>query len=317
MGSFFSSTKEPELSDLTGCVAIVTGSNTGVGYWTCKALAQRGAKVYMAARNESKAKAAIERLHAEGLGKNAGEVIWLKLDLSSPRQTKEAAEYILSREQRLDILVNNAAMADKYSQTPDGLSENMTINHLSPFLFTNTLLPLMTTTSRLPDSDVRIVNVSSEAHSSPKNPRFDTIEALNTSFKDSVMAHYGYTKLANILYSRQLQQRLDADGVPIVVISLHPGIFMTEGAHTFLGALPMGRLLVFVASFVFSPVETSSYQSAFAAASPEVRKRAAEFKGAYLKPVGKISKPSVYARDPQLALDLWATSEKQLAALGL
>ncbi|KZP08212.1 NAD-binding protein [Athelia psychrophila] len=317
MGSFFSSTKAPELSDLTGCVAIVTGSNTGVGYQTCKLLAQHGAKVYMAARNESKAKAAIERLHAEGLGTNAGEVIWLKLDLASPRQTKEAAEYILSREQRLDILVNNAGKGGGDTQTSDGLSENMTVNYLSPFLFTNTLLPLMTTTSRLPDSDVRIVNVSSMVHSYPKNPRFDTIEALNTSFKDSPMTLYGYTKLANILYSKQLQQRLDADGVPIIVTSLHPGAFMTDGARTVVGAFPMGGFLVFVASYLFAPVATSGFQSAFAAASPEVRKHAAEYKGAYLVPVGKISQPTADARNPQLALDLWATSEKQLAALGL
>ncbi|KZP08217.1 NAD(P)-binding protein [Athelia psychrophila] len=271
----------------------------------------------MAARNEFKAKAAIERLHTEGLGTNAGEVIWLKLDLASPRQTKEAAEYILSREQRLDILVNNAANVDKYTQTSDGLSENMTINHLSPFLFTNTLLPLMTTTSRLPDSDVRIVNVSSVTHKYPKNPRFDTIEALNTSFKDSPQVLYGYGKLANILFSKQLQQRLDAEGVPIIVISIHPGAFITDGAHTVIGRWPMSGAILFIFGLLFTPVERSGYNSAFAAASPEVRARAAEYKGAYLMPVGKISEPSADARNPQLALDLWATSEKQVAALGL
>ncbi|KAF7977323.1 hypothetical protein HWV62_4095 [Athelia sp. TMB] len=72
MGSLFSSYKVPEIPDLTGCVAIVTGANTGVGYQTCKTLAQHGAKVYLAARNESKAKAAIAQLHAEGLGDKAG-----------------------------------------------------------------------------------------------------------------------------------------------------------------------------------------------------------------------------------------------------
>ncbi|KZP08213.1 NAD-binding protein [Athelia psychrophila] len=313
MGSFFSSNKEPELSDLTGSVAIVTGSNTGVGYETCKILAQHGAKVYMAARNESKAKAAIERLHAEGLGANAGEVVWLKLDLASPRQTKEAAEYILSREQRLDIL----GIVNKYTQTSDGLSENMAINHLSPFLFTNTLLPLMTTTSRLPDSDVRIVNVSSAAHANPKNPHFDTIEALNTSFKDSTMKLYGYTKLANVLFSKQLQQRLNAEGVPIIVISLHPGVFLTDGFKSAIKGWPMSGVISFLARLLFQPVERSGYNSAFAAASPDVRARAAEFKGAYIVPVGKIAKPSADARKPQLALDLWETSEKQIDALGL
>ncbi|KZP08214.1 NAD(P)-binding protein [Athelia psychrophila] len=317
MASSKSSKKEPELSDLTGRVAIITGSNTGVGYNTCRMLARRGAKVYMAARNESKANIAIESLHTEGLGENAGEVIWLKLDLASPRQTKEAAEYILSHEQRLDILINNAAKSTEYSQTSDGLSENMVINHLSPFLFTNTLLPLMIATSRLPNSDVRIVNVSSVAHSYPKKPRFDTIEAFNTSFKDSPLGHYGYTKIANILYSKQLQQRLDAEGVPIIVISIHPGSFMTDGAQSVVNRWPMSGAIAFIFGLLFEPVERSGYNSAFAAASPDVRKRAAEYKGAYLMPVGKITKPSVDARNPQLALDLWAISEKQLAVFEL
>ncbi|KZP08215.1 NAD(P)-binding protein [Athelia psychrophila] len=313
MGSFFSSNKAPELSDLTGCVAIVTGSNTGVGYETCKILAQHGAKVYMAARSESRAKAAIERLHAEGLGTNAGEVIWLELDLASPRQTKEAAEYILSHEQRLDIL----STSSEYRETSDGLSESIAINHLSPFLFTNTLLPLLTTTSRLPDSDVRIVNVSSAAHANPNNPRFDTVETLNTSFKDSPMKLYGYTKLANILFSKQLQQRLDAESVPIIVISLHPGVFLTDGFQAAIKTWPMSGAISFLARLLFQPVERSGYNSAFVAASPDVRARAAEFKGAYIVPIGKIAKPSADARKPQLALELWETSEKQLAAIGL
>ncbi|KZP08218.1 hypothetical protein FIBSPDRAFT_874804 [Athelia psychrophila] len=131
------------------------------------------------------------------------------------------------------------------------------------------------------------------------------------------MPLYGYGKLANILFSKQLQQRLDAGGVPIIVTSIHPGIFLTDGARTAIAKWKMGGFLVFIFGYLLAPVETSSYQSAFAAASPEVRKRAGEYKGAYLTPVGKISQPTADARNPQLALDLWATSEKQLAILGL
>jgi NAD(P)-dependent dehydrogenase (short-subunit alcohol dehydrogenase family) len=144
-----SSNPLPELRDLTGCVAIVTGgkwvpspcsvtalcntkfgltiSSTGIGYFTVLHLARCGAKVYLGARNEDKAKAAIEKLQAEGLGTKGGEshsicmlwralhgpgyleswvgeVVWLDIDLTYPRKAKEAAEFILSREQRLDIL---------------------------------------------------------------------------------------------------------------------------------------------------------------------------------------------------------------------
>jgi NAD(P)-dependent dehydrogenase (short-subunit alcohol dehydrogenase family) len=84
--------------------------STGIGLSTVKFLARAGAKVYLAARNESKAIAAIEELKKDGLGPKGGEVIWLKLDLNDPAGTKAAAEEVLVREKRLDILVNNAAL---------------------------------------------------------------------------------------------------------------------------------------------------------------------------------------------------------------
>lgn len=79
----------------------------------------------------------------------------------------------------------------------------------------------------------------------------------------------------------------------------------------------MGGFLIFILGYLFLPIEQSGYNSAFAAASPDVKKRVSEYKGAYILPVGQIAKPSADARNPQLALDLWATSEKQLALLGL
>jgi len=118
-----------------------------------------------------KTKAAIEKLHTERLEilavtSRGGEAVWLDIDLTYPSKAKEAAEFILSRERRLDILINNAAkQVLPYTRTSDGLSDSMAINHLSPFLFTNTLLPLLTSTTRLPDADVRVVNISSTMYS--------------------------------------------------------------------------------------------------------------------------------------------------------
>ncbi|KZP08211.1 NAD(P)-binding protein [Athelia psychrophila] len=307
MGSFFSSSsKVDDIPDLTGCVAIVSGANSGIGFQTVKQLARRGAKVYLGARSESKAKDAIQRLHDEGLGPNPGEIIWLNLDLTYPSKAKQAAEYILAREKRLDIL--------------DGLSENMVINHLSPFLFTNTLLPLLVATSKLPDSDVRIVNVSSIAHTWVKKPRYDSLAALNQSYTDARMANmtlYGYTKLANILYTKELQKRLDAQGAAIIVTAPHPGGVLTEGAQKMMGAYPLGGLILKILPLFTTPIDRAADPSLFAAASPAVRANAAAFKGAYLMPVGKITKPSADAQDAGLARDLWATSEQQLAVLGL
>ncbi|KAF7983220.1 hypothetical protein HWV62_23504 [Athelia sp. TMB] len=295
MGSFFSSPSMlADIPDLTGCVAIVTGGNSGIGYQTVKQLVQHGAKVYMGARSESKANAAIQRLHDEGLGDRAGEIVWLDLDLTYPSKAKAAAQYILSREQRLDIL--------------NGLSENMVVNHLSPFVFTNTLLPLMIATAALPDSDVRIVNA--------KNPRFDTLEALNQPC-DSKWTLLGYTKLANILHAKELQKRLNAQGSSIIVTAIHPGMVMSEGAHAVFSAFPLGSILVQLFSLFTTPIAQAGDPSVFAAAAPAVRAHADAYKGAYLVPVGKISTPSADAMIARLAQELWAMSEKQLAVLGL
>ncbi|KAF7977327.1 hypothetical protein HWV62_4103 [Athelia sp. TMB] len=317
MGSLFSSSsKLADVPDLTGCVAIVTGANGGIGYQTVKQLASRGAKVYLGARSEAKAAAAIQKMHDEGLGNRPGEVVWLELDLADPRQAKAAAERVLAREQRLDILINNAGIATEFKATADGLSENMLVNHLSPFLFTNTLLPLLIATAALPDADVRIVNVTSEGHNMAKHPRFDTLEALHERHS-SKWTLYGHTKLANILHAKELQRRLDAQGARIIVTAIHPGMVMSEGADVLLRTLPLGALIVKILPLFTTPLERGGDPSVFAAAAPAVRARADEFRGAYLLPVGKIALPSKDARDERLAGELWATSEKQLAALGL
>jgi NAD(P)-dependent dehydrogenase (short-subunit alcohol dehydrogenase family) len=106
MGSHFSRKFDPakDLLDLRGTVVLITGGNGGIGYATVQHLARRGAKVYLAARNESKAIDAIARLHAEGLEPGKGDIVWLNLDLGSPRTAKAAAEEFLKRESRLDIL---------------------------------------------------------------------------------------------------------------------------------------------------------------------------------------------------------------------
>ena len=93
-----------ELSDLTGKVVIVTGGNGGIGYYTVQFLARKGAKVYMAARNEEKASLAIGKLKKEGLEPGNGEVLFMKLDLSDPKGTRSAAEKFVQQEKRLDVL---------------------------------------------------------------------------------------------------------------------------------------------------------------------------------------------------------------------
>ncbi|KAK0218376.1 hypothetical protein EDD85DRAFT_361073 [Armillaria nabsnona] len=114
MGGIPSKTFNPveDLPSIAGKVVIVTGSSRDIGFATLQYLSRMGAKVYMAARNETRAKEAIDRLNEEGRETGFGEVIWHELDLTDPRSAKESTERFISRERKLDILVNNAALSD-------------------------------------------------------------------------------------------------------------------------------------------------------------------------------------------------------------
>lgn len=303
--------------DLSGKVAIVTGANSGIGLYILLHLVRQGAKVYLAARSEEKANDAIARLEKEGLGPNAGEIVWLKFDLTDPAKAKQAAEWILGREERLDILVNNAGkIMSPYGKTADGLSDSMVINHLGPFLFTRTLLPLLESTARQPGSDVRIVNVSSMAHRWISKPRYNSLEALNSDFSHTWKPQatlYAYTKLANILCTNQLQKRFDNDGIPIVAVSVHPGSVMSEGNIKLFTSLTFGTLINWVFSLFFISSLEGGYTPAWAAAAREVHDNRERYKAKYLVPYGKIEEASQDARSEELAAELWQTTESALS----
>ncbi|KDQ62504.1 hypothetical protein JAAARDRAFT_30409 [Jaapia argillacea MUCL 33604] len=309
-----------DLPDLSGKVAIVTGGNAGIGFKTVRHLARKGAKVYLAARNEARATAAIAELEAEGFGEGKGQVVWLKLDLADPRLAKSAAEDFMSHESRLDILVNNAArLFSPYEKSHDGIQDTMMVNHVSPFVFTQTLFPVLKRTAEAPGSDVRVVNVASRGHAfAPSNIRFRNIDDFNQDFNRTwfpSLIRYGMSKLANILWSKELQKRYDVEGLPIIVVAIHPGDVNTDTATGFWGKF-------YLSWFVRLPIvtvspEQGSYTSLFTAASPVVRARSEEFKGAYITPVGKITKPSASAQSDELAAELWETTENLLKDLGI
>ncbi|KAL4242399.1 NAD(P)-binding domain superfamily protein [Abortiporus biennis] len=153
------------IPDLNGKVILLTGGNANLGLHTIKHLARHGAKVYMGARSETRAKEAIEQLKAEGLGPGNGEVVWLKLDLSDPHKAKKGAEELLGLENRLDVLIHNAAMLQQpYAKSFEDIQDVMMINHISPFIVTQTLLPLLRKTAEEPNSDVRVISVTSDTH---------------------------------------------------------------------------------------------------------------------------------------------------------
>ncbi|TFK52451.1 NAD(P)-binding protein [Heliocybe sulcata] len=321
MGGLFSRTTfDPnrDIPDLKGKVIIVTGGNTGIGFATIQHLVRRGAKVYMGARNESKATGAIARLKAEGMGPGFGEVHWLNLDLSDPRKAKKAAEDFAASESRLDVLVNNAALLMvPYEKTADGIQQVMMVDYLSPFVFTEALLPLLKKTSQLPGADVRIVALSSDALLlMPNDVRFRDVNDFNQNFKDtwySSMYRYGLAKFAVCIWMKHLQKRLDAEGSSIIAMSVHPGGSNTEYGIEYLSQYHLAWLFKFI--FVTPPV--AAFNSAFAATSPAVRANPEKFRGAYLHPVGKVNAGNKPAQDPALREELYSTTLTILRDLGV
>ncbi|GAW07037.1 NAD-binding protein [Lentinula edodes] len=322
---------EDDLVDLYGKVALVTGGNTGIGYATIELfLARKGAKVYMASRNKEKAQKAIEEIEAElrksdGEGESSkGSIHWLKLDLSDPRSVKEIGTEFLAKEERLDILVNNASHAayGPFKLNKDGLLDIMVVNHISHFVLTETLLPLLKRTAALKDSDVRIVNVSSAAHAGVKPESFIGKESLNKQYGESVTGYintYGNSKLANLLHIKNLQNRLNAESAGITCLALHPGTVMTEGSGDLLNSIPfIGWILkTCIGPLVFVSWKQGAMTSAFAAAGKEVAAERKRYEGVYLVPMAKIAEPSSYAKDERLQRELYETTVEVLEDIGV
>jgi NAD(P)-dependent dehydrogenase (short-subunit alcohol dehydrogenase family) len=201
-----------QLPDQSGRVAIVTGSNSGIGFETARVLAGKGATVVMACRNLDKAKPKADEIRADFPD---AEVEVMQLDLSDLESVKRFAEAFAARHSRLDLLINNAGiMVPPYGKTAQGFETQFGVNHLGHFALTGSLLDLVLNT---PGS--RIVTVSSVAHLFGKIDFSD----LNWENGYKATAAYGQSKLANLLFTYELQRRLDAAGKGTLAVAAHPG----------------------------------------------------------------------------------------------
>lgn len=302
------------LPNLAGKVAIVTGANTseGVGWHVAHQLALQGARVYISARSLSRAQSGIDEMIKESPSINAANLKPLVVDLSSLKEVKAAAEKFLKEEDRLDILVNNAGLLPGPLEFDDhGISTQVVVNHLAPMALTLGLLPLLKATAlkTTENNDVRIVNVNSTSHvDAPLDSRYRDLTDLNATFADSengeLYTRYGYTKLANALFSVELQTRLSQDGIPILVTYPHPGGVASAGSAKFLGGKDND---VFRNSL--SPYE-GALTPLWCAASPEPRAAEEEWKGAYVLPFGGLKEGNPKVKDQELRTECWVTSEK-------
>ena len=212
--------RENQVPSQVGKTAFVTGANTGIGFDTARVLAEKGARVLLGCRDEQRALKAMTAIRARA---PRASLAWVELDLTSLASIRSASEQVIA-EGQLDLLVNNAGvMVPPKTRTQDGFELQFGVNHLGHFALTGHLLPLL---KQQPDA--RIVTVSSLAHRGGKID-FDDLQA-DRSY--SRMKRYQMSKLANILFTLALSERLAQAQFGLKAIACHPGGSNTElGRH--------------------------------------------------------------------------------------
>lgn len=207
-----------DVPDQSGRVAVVTGANTGIGYEAAEVLAAKGAHVVVAVRDLAKGRDAVARITRATPG---AQVSLQELDLSSLDSVRQAATDLQAAHPRIDLLINNAGVMYPPKQvTRDGFELQFGTNHLGHFALTGLLLENL-----LPVAGSRIVTVASMAHRNMADIHFDD---LQWERRYNRVAAYGQSKLANLMFTYELQRRLAAHGAPTIATAAHPGLSNTE-----------------------------------------------------------------------------------------
>jgi NAD(P)-dependent dehydrogenase (short-subunit alcohol dehydrogenase family) len=205
-----------DIPDQTGRTAVITGANTGLGYETAAALAAKGAHVVLAVRNLQKGKAAADLITRATPG---ASVALQELDLTSLDSIRAAADELRANHDSIDLLINNAGvMMTPKATTKDGFELQFGTNHLGHFALTNLLLDRV-----LAVAGSRVVTVSSQGHRFARGIRFDDLQWERDYGR---VRAYGQAKLANLLFTYELQRRLQ--GTNTIAVAAHPGGSNTE-----------------------------------------------------------------------------------------
>jgi retinol dehydrogenase 14 len=272
-----------------GKVVLITGGTSGIGKAAATALAAIGAEVVVVGRSRERGEGAVEEIR---LDSGNEEVSLMVADLSVQVEVRRLAGEFQERHDRLDVLVNNAGLVQsERTETPDGIETTLAINHLAPFLLTNLLLDLLKKSA-----PARIITVSSEAQRWGKM-NFDDLQSEK---KYRAFPVYGMTKLANIIFTFDLAERLEGTGVTANCI--HPGAVNTNfGSNQ---RSPMSFIFRAFKPFMRSP-EQGADTIIYLAASPDVE----GMTGKYLSD-RKLITASDEAYDEDSRAKLWEISEE-------
>lgn len=293
-----------EMPDLAGWTAVVTGANSGLGYATALGLARSGARVTLACRSEGTGQEALLRLRGQAPAADADLGI---LDLADLASIRNFAENYLSHTTTLDLLINNAGvMALPYGRTVDGFETQFGTNHLGHFALTGRLLPALLARPR-----GRVVTVSSTAH---RMGRID-FDDLQSERRYQKWAAYGQSKLANLLFTHELQHRAVAAGTSLLGLAAHPGYAATnlQFRGPDLDGSRVGKLGAAIGNRIIGQSAAAGALSTLRAAT-----EADVTGGEYFGPDGlfgvrghptRVSSTAA-ARDPEVARRLWDRSEE-------
>jgi len=291
--------KTEDIPDLSGKMIIVTGANSGIGYEAAKELARKGARIILACRDMGRAEQAIDRIQREI---PQADLEAMRLDLGSLHSIDQFAKKYQAKYERLDVLLNNAGiMMVPYGLTEDGFERQFGINHLGHFALTGKLIDLIKETPK-----ARVINISSNAHLRGEID-FDNLMFENGKAYSPNRA-YGRSKLANLLFTYELQRRFETHYVNAIAVAAHPGISNTKLADHMMGLSFLRPLVGWV------------LQSAAMGALPGIR-AAVDFEvegGQYYGPGGRrqirgypvLVKSKAASYDQEDAKHLWEVSEQ-------
>ncbi len=294
-----------DVPNLDGKTIVVTGANSGIGFEATRHLARQGAHVVLACRNQDKGQRALKDLHEE-FGPDI-RVALMELDLADLSSVRQFAADFSESYDALDVLINNAGvMAIPRRETQDGFEMQLGTNHMGHFALTGLLLDRL-----LAAPEARVVSVSSMAHRMGKM----NFEDLHSEGSYDKWGAYGQSKLANLLFTFELDRRVKAAKLPIIAAACHPGYSATNlqlVGPKMSGSSVMEKLSRLANKFVAQSAEMGALPTLYAATAADVQG------GDYIGPDGlfemtgypeKVEATSA-AHDPRTATRLWERSEE-------
>lgn len=289
-----------DIPSQAGRTALITGANSGIGLVTAKVLAEHGARIILAGRDQSKLQEASALVRAAAPG---AETVTLVLDLVDLSSVRKAAREVAEHE-TVDLLFNNAGVMNlpQRRTTRDGFEMTVGVNHLGHFAFDAQVWPAVRRSKA-----ARVVTVSAIA----ARWRVGKLDDLMSERSYRPMGAYAKSKRANVVYTLELNRRLRAEGSTIEAVVIHPGSAMTNLQQHTNGAIARA-LTPLAARLIMGSPEGAAWPSLYAATSPDVHG------GEFIGPAGRDQTSGTPgsarlpsgANDPEEAARLWADSER-------